>query len=53
MFVLPSMIATGVAWRLDVLARRRDRLNLCPRCNYDRAGIGKDAVCPECGAPPV
>jgi hypothetical protein len=42
-------ITTG-AWRLDTLARRRDRLGRCPKCNYDRAGLAKDAVCPECGS---
>jgi hypothetical protein len=44
---------TAIAWRLDALARRRERairLNLCPKCNYDRAGIAKEAVCPECGS---
>jgi hypothetical protein len=39
----------GSAWSLDTVARRRARLNLCPKCNYDRAGIAADAVCPECG----
>jgi hypothetical protein len=42
--------ASAIAWRLDTLARRRTRLNLCPTCNYDRTGLAKDAVCPECGA---
>ena len=52
-FWLPSVISllvTAVAWRLDTLARRRARLNLCPKCNYDRAGITGDAKCPECGS---
>ena len=42
---------TGSCWRLDTLARRRARLNLCPKCNYDRTGLvgGAGAVCPECG----
>ena len=49
--VLP---VTVFAWRLDTLARRRARLNLCPKCNYDRAGLAsKDAKCPECGAAPA
>jgi hypothetical protein len=36
----------------DALARRRARggVNLCPKCNYDRAGIAADAKCPECGS---
>ena len=41
---------TAAAWRLDALARRRARLHLCPKCNYDRAGLAAGAVCPECGA---
>ena len=48
---VPSMalLITAVAWRFDVLARRRARLNLCPRCNYDRTGLAAGVVCPECG----
>ncbi len=49
LFLLPTIIA----WRLDTLAHRRARLNLCPKCNYDRAGIAAEAVCPECGAKPT
>ncbi len=56
-FVIPLWIPTMVtvtmaiiSWRLDTLARRRDRLNLCSKCNYDRAGLTPGAVCPECGA---
>jgi hypothetical protein len=46
-----SLVAAVVAWRLDILSRRRARLNLCPTagCNYDRTGIPPDAKCPECG----
>jgi len=40
----------SLAWRLDTLPRRRARLNLCPKCNYDRTGLAADAACPECGA---
>jgi ssDNA-binding Zn-finger/Zn-ribbon topoisomerase 1 len=50
---IPSLCAalvTAIAWRLDTLARRRERINHCPKCNYDRAGIAAGAVCPECGA---
>jgi hypothetical protein len=53
---IPVCIASAlaaVAWRLDTLARRRARLNLCPKCNYDRAGIAGDAKCPECGGSPA
>jgi hypothetical protein len=48
-----ALFATVLAWRLDTLARRRARLNLCPKCNYDRAGIAVGARCPECGAAPM
>jgi hypothetical protein len=60
-YVLPLWIPcaiclciTAVCWRRDLLARRRARLNLCPNCDYDRAGLASGAPCPECGAaPPV
>jgi hypothetical protein len=48
-FVGIAGLVTAAAWHLDTLARRRARLSLCPKCNYDRAGLSKDAVCPECG----
>ena len=49
-----SLLVTAFTWRLDTLARRRARLNLCPKCDYDRAGLGVDVKCPECGtAPPT
>jgi hypothetical protein len=46
---LLAALPTAAAWWLDVQARRRARLNLCPKCTYDRAGIAGDAKCPECG----
>jgi hypothetical protein len=48
----PVLFGTATAWRLDTLARRRARLtpHLCPKCSYDRTGLAKDAVCPECGS---
>ena len=46
----PAALVTCAAWRLDTLARRRARLSLCPKCNYDRAGIAGDGKCPECGS---
>jgi hypothetical protein len=49
-FVALAALATGAAWRRDAIARRRARLNLCPTCSYDRAGLAKGAVCPECGS---
>jgi hypothetical protein len=45
-----ALLVTLTAWRLDTLARRRARLNLCPKCNYDRTGLAAGAVCPECGS---
>jgi hypothetical protein len=47
------IVVSALACRFDALARRRERaarLNLCPKCNYDRAGIAADAKCPECGS---
>jgi hypothetical protein len=49
---LAGFVPTALAWRLDTLARRRARLNLCPKCRYDRAGLAVDARCPECGNMP-
>ena len=42
--------ASASAWRLDTLARRRAKLNLCAKCHYARTGLAVGAVCPECGA---
>jgi hypothetical protein len=52
---LVVFIPTVIAWRLDALARRRERvrLRLCLKCNYDRSGIAADAKCPECGSVPT
>ena len=41
---------SAAAWRLDVLARRREHARRCVKCGYDRAGLAHDVVCPECGA---
>ncbi len=49
---IATFVATCTAWRLDALARRRARLNFCPKCTYDRTGLAPTAVCPECGATP-
>ncbi len=45
-----AILLSTAAWRLDTLARRRSRLNLCPKCNYDHTGLAPGAVCPECGS---
>ncbi len=50
MLVLLALSVTVAAGRLDDIARRRAKLNLCPKCNYDRTGLAIGAVCPECGA---
>ncbi|HVU63420.1 MAG TPA: hypothetical protein VHC70_05555 [Phycisphaerales bacterium] len=47
---LACLLCTTGAWRLDVLARRRARLKLCPKCHYDRARLAAGAKCPECGS---
>ena len=49
--VLPSLLVTAAARRLDTLARRRARAGLCPKCDYDRTGLTPTALCPECGTP--
>ena len=50
--VLVAMGTTCWAWVLDARARNElaVRMNLCPKCNYDRTGLAAGAVCPECGA---
>ena len=45
-----AAIPTAVAWRLDVIARRRDRGGGCPACGYSLAGLSAGAPCPECGS---
>jgi len=50
-FILAALGTTVAAWRLDVLARRRQYTH-CPKCNYDRTGLAPGAVCPECGSKP-
>ena len=48
--VVATSFVSYCAWRLDTLSRRRARVGLCPKCNYDRTGLAVGAVCPECGA---
>jgi hypothetical protein len=47
-----AAVVSVLAWHLDTLARRRTLPNLCPKCNYDRAGLAEGAACPECGSTP-
>jgi hypothetical protein len=56
-FILPLEVpiavvlsATILAWLAEARIRRRAAKGFCPKCNYDRVGIAKDAVCPECGS---
>ncbi len=44
-----TLLATGAAWRLDALARRRARAGCCAKCGYDLTG-NTTGICPECGA---
>jgi hypothetical protein len=44
------LASTLIAWRLDVVARRRIGANRCGLCDYDCSGLYQGAVCPECGA---
>jgi hypothetical protein len=47
-----AFVSTLWIWLTDSRASRSERGH-CLKCNYDRAGIAKDAVCPECGAAAV
>jgi len=40
---------TALAWRADLLARRRARIGKCIACDYALDGLPPDAPCPECG----
>jgi hypothetical protein len=55
LFVAATLVPSAAAWRLDTLARRRAKLNLCAKCGYDRTGLrgGIGAKCPECGTVPA
>jgi hypothetical protein len=45
-----SLLLTTLAWRWDSATRRRERVGRCSKCDYSLAGLGRDSVCPECGA---
>ena len=42
-------VATGMCFGTGRRVRRWARLGCCLACGYDRTGLAKDAVCPECG----
>ena len=42
-------VPTGLVWRADRRAARRERKGECLTCGYDRRGLAPDAGCPECG----
>jgi hypothetical protein len=46
-------IPTTMAWRLESLAHRCARVDLCLNCNYDRRGLLAESPCPECGFLPA
>jgi len=51
--IAPTALVAALAWRLDLLARRRRaKLNFCSKCHYDRTGIAAGIACPECGTIP-
>jgi hypothetical protein len=51
---LAGLLSGIVLWWMTVLDRRAARrLNICPKCRYDRTGLGLSARCPECGSSPA
>lgn len=46
--LLLGLVGTAWAWRSRW--KSRIRIGVCGRCGYDRAGLGANVSCPECGA---
>ena len=47
-----SAVAAGLTEWFQRRHERRARVGRCPACNYNRAGLAADVVCPECGKLP-
>ncbi|MBX3380165.1 MAG: hypothetical protein KF805_08710 [Phycisphaeraceae bacterium] len=48
--LIPILLSTGIAWRLDFIARRRARVGACAICGYDLSAASPNSNCPECGS---
>lgn len=44
-----ALALSASTWWTEAKGRRAGRV--CMECGYDRAGIPRDALCPECGRP--
>lgn len=50
--VVVGVLLTELGVTIDKATARRRALNgRCLKCNYNRAGLAVEAVCPECGSP--
>lgn len=49
--LLPLLLITIAAWRVNGRALRRLERGQCPACAYSREGLAPDVHCPECGTP--
>lgn len=51
--LLLAAVPTGLLWRADRRASRRELARHCTGCGYPRTGLAPDTKCPECGAVPA
>lgn len=51
LFPPPIFAPTILAWRTDIIDRRRRRAGVCRGCGYERTGLPPHAPCPECNTP--